>query len=337
VPLDRHARRFLEMLAAAGTARGRYEAVEERRESLADLADLVDPPGTVPVGGVRDHLLAVHDGLISLRIYSPLGKPARLLPGMLFFHGGGWVAGSLETHDGLCRRLCNETGCRMIAVDYRLAPLHPFPYGLADGWAALNHVFRNPRIFGIDPARLGVAGDGAGGTLAAVLCRMARDAAKDNPDAPRIAFQLLLCPILDVHGESAARRELAEGYFLDSETLRRDLELYVPPDIELSDVRLSPLRAEEFAGLPTAFIHTAQFDPFSDEGEAYAQRLGGFGVEVHGRAHAGMIHYFYCMPRMIPYALQAVQIIGKEIRYAMDLPVKDRRDHRRIRPELIRA
>ena len=325
------------MLAAAGKARGRYEAVEERRDSLSHLADLVDPPGTVEIGGVREHLLAVHDGHISLRIYSPLGQPARSLPGMLFFHGGGWVAGSLDTHDGFCRRLCNETGCRVIAVDYRLAPLHPFPYALADAWAALNYVYRNPRIFGIDPMRLGVAGDSAGGTLAAVLCRMARDAARENQHAPRIAFQLLICPILDVHGESAARRELAEGYFLDSETLRRDLELYVPPGTELSDVRLSPLLAEEFADLPTAFIHTAQFDPFSDEGEAYAQRLGGFGVEVHGRAHTGMIHYFYCMPRMIPYALEAVSIIGKEIRYAMDLPGKDRRVHRRIRPQLIRA
>jgi acetyl esterase len=119
--------------------------------------------------------------------------------------------------------------------------------------------------------------------------------------------------------------------------LQRDLELYVPPDIELSDVRLSPLLAEEFSDLPPAFIHTAQFDPFSDEGEAYAQRLGGFGVPVHGRAHTGMIHYFYCMPRMIPYALEAVRIIGTEIRYAVDLPVKERRVHRRIRPELIRA
>ena len=229
---------------------------EERRAALVNLADLVDPPATVEIGGVRDHLMAVHEshgsaGHITLRIYSPLGEPARVLPGMLFFHGGGWVAGSLETHDGLCRRLSNETGCRVIAVDYRLAPEHPFPAGLADAVAALDHVSRNPRLFGVDPARLGVAGDSAGGTLAGVLCRIARDAG-----GPRIAFQLLLCPILDVHGESIARGELADGYFLDGETLRRDLELYVPAGVELSDLRLSPLRAEEFAELPPAFIHT---------------------------------------------------------------------------------
>jgi acetyl esterase len=333
MPLDRHARRFLEMLAAAGQSRGRYDDVEERRAALNSLADLVDPPGTEAIGGVRDHLMPVDDGHISLRVYSPLGEPERILPGMLFFHGGGWVAGSLETHDGLCRRLSNETGCRVIAVDYRLAPEHPFPYGLVDAIAALNHVTRNPRLFGVDLQRLGVAGDSAGGTLAAVLCRMARDAGSSA-----IAFQLLICPILDVHGESDARRELAEGYFLDSETLRRDLELYVPQGCDLTDLRLSPLRAEEFAGLPPAFIHTAQFDPFGDEGEDYAQRLGGFGVAVHGRSHPGMIHYYYCMPRMIPYAVEAMRIIGTEIRYAVKLPpLPERRIHRRIRPELIRA
>lgn len=333
MPLDRYASRFLEMLVAAGQCRGRYEDVEVRRTALTNLAILVDPPGSEEIGGVRDQLMPVDNGHITLRVYSPLGEPARTLPGILFFHGGGWVAGSLETHDGLCRRLSNETGCRVIAVDYRLAPEHPFPYGLSDAVAALNHVTRNPGVFGVDLQRLGVAGDSAGATLAATLCRIVRDAGSSA-----IAFQLLLCPILDVHSESAARRELAKGYFLDSETLRRDLELYVPPGSELSDPCLSPLRAEEFAGLPQAFIHTAQFDPFGEEGEAYAQRLGGFGVPVHGRCHPGMIHYFYCMPRMIPHAAQALRIIGTEIRYAVRLPpLPERRGHRRIRPELVRV
>jgi acetyl esterase len=333
MPLDRYAQHFLEMLAATGHSRGRYEDVQERRTALINLAVLADPPGSEAIGGVRDQLMPVDDGHITLRVYSPLGEPSRMLPGILFFHGGGWVAGSLETHDGLCRRLSNETGCRVIAVDYRLAPEHPFPYGLSDAVAALNHVTRNPNAFGVDLQRLGVAGDSAGATLAATLCRIARDAGSSA-----VAFQLLLCPILDVHGQSAARLELAKGYFLDSETLRRDLELYVPADCEPSDPSLSPLRAEEFSGLPQAFIHTAQFDPFGEEGEAYAQRLGGFGVPVHGRCHPGMIHDFYRMPRMIPHAVEAMRIIGTEIRYAVRLPpLAERRGHRRIRPELIRA
>ena len=333
MPLDRHARRFLDMLAAAGEARGRYDHAEDRRRVLANLAELVDPPGREDVGGMRDRFFSVSDGAILLRIYSPLGKPERILPGMVFFHGGGWVAGSLETHDGFCRRLANESGCRVIAVDYRLAPEHPFPHGLEDGYAAFAHISRNTKVFGVDPKRLGIAGDSAGGTLAAAIAIRARDTG-----GPDIAFQFLVCPILDIHGESAARRELAEGFFLDRDTLRRDLELYCPYNVPLSDPRLSPLLAEDLSNLPPAFIHTGQFDPFGDEGEAYAARLTAAGVKVHGRSHAGMIHYFYCMPRMIPYAHQAVHLMGAEIRYAVELPaVPERRVQNRIRPELIRA
>ena len=260
MPLDRHARRFLEMLAAAGQSRGRYEDAGERRQALISLADLVDPPGTVAVGGTRDMLFSVDDGVIVLRTFSPAGKPERVLPGIVFLHGGGWVAG-----------------------------------------------------------------------LAAAICRLARDAS-----GPKLAFQLLICPILDVAAEAASRLELADGYFLDRETLLRDLELYCAPDMR-ADPRLSPLLADDLAGLPRAFIHTGQFDPFGDEGEAYAAKLSQAGVKVQGRTHPGMIHYFYCMPRMIPYAHEAMHQIGAEIRYAVQLPADDRRSQRRTRPELIRA
>ena len=169
MPLDRHARRFLEMLAAAGEARGRYDDVAERRGALINLADLVDPPGTVEIGGVRDHLLPVSSGHITLRIYSPLGEPARVLPGIVFFHGGGWVAGSLETHDGLVpqavqrNRLPGDRGGLSAGARTSL-PARPGRCGLPR-WPMSA---RNPKHFGIDPARLGVAGDSAGGTLAAV-------------------------------------------------------------------------------------------------------------------------------------------------------------------------
>jgi acetyl esterase/lipase len=188
-------------------------------------------------------------------------------------------------------------------------------------------------MFGIDANRLGIAGDSAGGTLAAAIAIRARDTS-----GPPISFQFLICPILDLHGESAARRELADGFFLDRATLRRDLELYAPGPVNLSDPRLSPLLTPDLSGLPPAFIHTGQFDPFSDEGEAYAARLADAGVAVHGKTHAGMIHYFYCMPRMIPYTHQAMQVIGAELRYAVQLPqLMDRRAQNRTRPELIRA
>ncbi len=147
---------------------------------------------------------------------------------------------------------------------------------------------------------------------------------------------MLICPILDVQEEAGSRRELADGYFLDRETVARDLELYCPEDMR-GDPRISPLRADDFADLPPAFIHTGQFDPFGDEGEAYAAKLSQADVKVQGRTHPGMIHYFYCMPRMIPYAREAAHQIGAEIRYAVRLSPADRRTQRRARPELIRA
>jgi acetyl esterase/lipase len=315
MPLDRHAGRFLEMLAAAGETRGRYEHASERRHALSNLALLVDPPGTTAIGAVEGRVLPDSD--VVLRLYSPLGSGQTKLPGMVFFHGGGWVAGSLETHDGFCRRLANESGCRVVAVDYRLAPEHPFPQALEDGLGAFRHVAGHSDAFGIDPARLGIAGDSAGGTLAAAICqtecaRLVRDG-NASGKIPAIAFQLLICPILDVYAESNARRTLADGYFLDRDTLLRDLELYCP-GADLSDPHLSPLRAEDVSGLPPAFIHTGEFDPFGEEGEAYAARLEKAGVPVKNRSHAGMIHFFYCMPRMIPFALEAVRIMGADIR-----------------------
>jgi acetyl esterase/lipase len=335
MPLDRHARRVLDMIAAAGATRGRYEDVSERRRALENLAAAADPPGTAPIGGVRDEYLPIESGAILLRVYAPFGRMEETLPGMVFFHGGGWVAGSLDTHDGFCRRLALESGCRVIAVDYRLAPEYPFPRGLEDGLAAFLHVASSHARFGIDPARLGIAGDSAGGTLAAAICRIMRDSKTAPGKIPAIAFQLLICPILDIHGESASRCELAENYFLDRDTLLRDIALYCP-GADLSDPRLSPLLAGDFSGLPPALIHTAQFDPFGDEGEAYAAKLSAASVPVHGQSHPGMIHYFYCMPRMIPYAASAVAMMGAEIRHLLE-DAPERRAQKRTRPPLIRS
>jgi acetyl esterase/lipase len=331
MPFDRYARRVLEMLAAAGQSKGRYDDVAERRQALAALAELVDPPGVVAVAGVRDMLMPVDDGVITLRTYSPLDEPAVRLPGIAFFHGGGWVAGSLETHDGLCRRLANETGCRVVAVDYRLAPEHKFPSGLDDCVAALGHVASHANAFGIDTRRLGVAGDGTGAGLAAALCQIARDGR-----GPAIAFQLLLCPILDVQGGSVVRRERIRDHVLDRETLRQDLEFYCP-GADRSDPCLSPLLAENLCDLPSAFIHTGQFDPFRDDGEAYAVRLQQAGVPADCRVHRGMVHNFHGMPRMAPYAHTMMQVVGAEIRDAVNLPLLERRFQIFSGPGLIRA
>jgi acetyl esterase len=291
------------MLAAGGTGAG-YASVEQRRRSLEDLAQATagEPPS---VKAVREIELPGSAGPIRARIYTPHDAPDGPLPGMAFFHGGGWVAGGLDTHDGVCRRLANASGGRVVAVDYRLAPEHPFPAALDDALAATRALADGAEALGIDPARLGVAGDSAGAGLAAAVCQAAR------AGGPTIAFQLLICPILDVAAESASRAAFAEGYFLDRATLEQDLALYAAPD--LSDPRVSPLRRADLAGLPPAFIHTAEFDPFRDEGRAYARRLAEAGVKVAETRHAGMIHYFYAMPQVIRGVEAALAAMGAEI------------------------
>lgn len=302
--LDRQAKRFLDMLAVGGGGDGAYQLVAQRRQALDDLTGWVGGDPTA-VGDVRDDEVPGPVGPIGVRVYTPIGASPGPLGAMVFLHGGGWVAGGLETHDGVCRRLANASGCRVIAVDYRLAPEHPFPAAVEDAWAAVQAIAERADALGVDAARLGVAGDSAGAGLAAAVCQMARGG------GPRIAFQLLICPILDVAAESASRVALAEGYFLNRATLERDLELYAPPD--RTDPRVSPLRAGDLEGLPPAFIHTAEYDPFRDEGRAYARRLTEAGVEVSETCHAGMIHYFYAMPGVIRRSEEALSLMGGEV------------------------
>ncbi|HEY5071337.1 MAG TPA: alpha/beta hydrolase [Caulobacteraceae bacterium] len=311
MPIDRRAGRLLEMLAAAGDGAGSYQNADDRRRSLDDLIRLTqgDPPALVRVGEIA---IQGPRGAIPLRLYEPFATGDRPGPALLFLHGGGWVAGGLESHDALCRRLALACACTLIAVGYRLAPEHPFPAALVDCQAALEWLGENAASLGIDPHRIGVAGDSAGGTLAAAVCLAARDAGR-----PPLALQLLLCPILDVAARSASRRRLARGHFLDEQTLERDLELYCPPGVARCDPRLSPLRAGDFRGLPPALVHLAEFDPFRDEGEAYARRLADAGVKVQLTCHRGMIHFFYALASAIPYALAAIDGVGREVRQAM--------------------
>ncbi len=300
--LDRRAQRLLAMLAAGGGDSHRSEAAADRREGLRALARMTDDDSEI-VAAVEDHA-----GPVPLRIYSPTNTAGDSLPALIFFHGGGWVAGDLDTHDGLCRRLANAAGCKVIAVDYRLAPEHPFPAAIEDGLAAIQWVGDHAADLGIDAGRLGVGGDSAGGGIAAALCQIVHD-----QGGPAIALQLLLCPILDISHEAPSRLEFGQGYFIDRAAMARDIEDYAGA-ADRAEPRLSPLRAADLSGLPPTILHTAEFDPFRDEGEAYATRLTEAGVEVHAQRHDGMIHYFYAMPRAIPQALDAAAMIGAQMR-----------------------
>jgi acetyl esterase len=312
MPLDPHAKRFLDMLAAAAPTRGPSPDIAERRRAFAALMRFSRP--AEPVDSVADETLPGPGGPLVVRIYAPLPARPGALPGLVYFHGGGLIAGSLETHDRLCRTLANETGCRLVAVDYRLAPEHPFPAATDDGLAALQWVFAQAARLRIDPARIGIGGDSAGGALAAVVCRLAARAL-----GPRLAFQLLICPITDFSAPTASRRAF-ETPLLNEAMLREDVARYLAPGVTSSDPRVSPLRAADLDGLPRTYVHTAECDPVRDEGQAYAERLAAAGVAVRHTFHAGMIHLFYGLTGVIPYARTALKEIGAEIRSALGPP-----------------
>jgi acetyl esterase len=310
VQLDPRVKRFLNLLAAGNPPDARDTTVEERRRGLVELMQLAGPQ--VPVGRIEDRTLRHASGTISLRIYTPFGEHSELLPGLVYFHGGGLVAGSVQTHDPIARALANCAGCRIVSVEYRLAPEHPFPAALEDAFAAVTHIGAHAGQFGIDAQRLGVCGDSAGATLAAVTTQ-----AIARIGTPRLALQLLICPILDYSRATASRLELSTGYLIDQGTLDHDLLYYVPAGADPADPRISPLRAEDVGGLPPTLIHTAEFDPLRDEGRDYFQRLTLARSEVSYTCHPGMIHLFYGLGTVIPYARTALEQIGGEIRAAM--------------------
>jgi acetyl esterase/lipase len=308
MPLDPRARRFLDTLAASGASSALTLSVEERRRSLAQLLGFSGP--AKPVGGIENRTLPGPDSELRVRIYTPAGVAANeVVPGLIYFHGGGLVAGSLDTHDGICRGLTAASQCRVLSVDYRLAPEYPFPAAIADGCAATAWVAAHAAELGLDPQHLIICGDSAGATLAAVVCHAATAAGE-----PRLAGQFLLCPIMDYAAASDSRRSLAEGYLVDRATLEHDLRHYLPPGVDRADPRVSPLRAAQLRGLPPTCVHTAEFDPLRDEGAAYVERLRSAGVASTYRCHPGMIHLFYGLGALIPYADTALELMGADLR-----------------------
>jgi len=227
---------------------------------------------------------------------------------LLYFHGGGMVAGSLDTHDGLCRTLSNAAGCRVISVGYRLAPENPFPAAVEDGFAALSWIFEHSDILRINPYRIGLAGDSSGGNLAAVLCQRF-----SLGSGPKPVLQLLLCPVLDFGIDTESRRNLGAGYLINMKEFARELSEYLPSGTDMTDPRIAPLCARDLSRLPVTHIHTAEFDPMRDEGLAYADRLRGIDIEVHHHCHAGMIHLFYALSGVIPSAGTALRQIAAQI------------------------
>ncbi len=309
MPLDPLAKRFLAMTAAASPRDRSRPSPEARRQALAKLMQFARADVTAVTG--MDGVLPGPGGGIPYRLYAPADAANEPLPGFVFFHGGGMVAGSIETHDRIAAALAQTTGCRLVSVDYRLAPEHKFPAAIEDAIAATQWVCAEAASLGIDAARLVVGGDSAGATLAAVVCQESLRNA-----GPAIAVQCLICPVLDFEDTPPSRQAFAEAHMLDQVTLDADLADYLHGDADLADPRISPLRATKFTGLPTAIIHTAEFDPMRDEGNAYAHKLLAAGVAVDHVCHEGMIHNFHAIGAILPQGRLVLRQIGEQVRRA---------------------
>ena len=267
MPLDPLVKAFLDQMASAPGPKMWEMTPTDARAAFAVMMQLVGPKD-VPIGKVENLAAPREGGEIPLRVYTPIAAGHDPLPALIYFHGGGFVIGDLETHDGLCRMFANEGGFRVIAVDYRLSPEHKFPAAVEDAFAAVTWIEANAAAFGVDPNRIAVGGDSAGGALAAVVSQMAKEKA-----APKIAFQLLMFPTTQIDAETPSRREFAEGYFLEGKTIEWFFENYLPADIDTSDPRISPLCAPDLSGLPPAYVMLGGFDPLHDEGLQYAEKL----------------------------------------------------------------
>jgi acetyl esterase len=275
-------------------------------------------PATPDVGSVRDLRCDGPHGPIPLRLYRPLGRAgvaasdAAALPVLVYYHGGGWTIGDLDTHDVLCRELCNEAGVAVVAVDYRMGPECPFPAAVDDSLAATYWVLRNARELGVDATRLAIGGDSAGGNLAAVVALLARDAG----DLP-IAWQLLIYPATDMRRGHPSHTTNGSGYLLTTETISYYHDNYVADPEHDLDWRASPLLRDDLTQLPPALVLTAGFDPLRDEGLAYADRLVAAGNRATYVCFERQIHGFITMGKVIDEAHVAVRLCAAELARAL--------------------
>ena len=301
-------RALLAVSRAAGTRPFEAMSVGEARLAYAGRRSLQLPPDEV--AAMRDLTVPGPGGPIPLRLYRALGTDgSEELPCLLFMHGGGWMLGDLDSHDGVCRRLANEAGCCVIAVDYRLAPEHPFPAAIEDSAAALRFVHAHAGELGVDPARIAVGGDSAGGNLAAALALMGRDGA-----LPPSAGQVLLYPALDLAATEESYGPPTDGMTLTPATMRWFVDHYLPEPATRADPRVSPARAKSLAGTPPAVVLTCGHDPLGPEGRAYAARLEQEGVPVAALHLSDQTHGMLTMSRMIGAVSPTLAFVGAALR-----------------------
>jgi acetyl esterase len=310
MPLDASARRLLEQIRAAGGKPMESLPLAEARAGYirSRMALAPDPP---EVAEIRDLEFASGVHSIRTRLYRGIEAPRHLAPVVVFFHGGGWTLGNLDSHDAFCRGLANDAKCAVVAVDYRLAPEHKFPSAVDDAEAAVAWLSIAGERFGLDPSRIAVAGDSAGGNLAAVAAL-----ASCQAGASRIRLQVLIYASLDLRLGHDSYRRVGEGYTLTTSAMRwfRDMYLLRPEDAQ--SWRASPLRREDLAGVAPAYIVAGGCDPLCDESADYGQRLITAGVDLTYRFYPGQMHGFVPAGRVIPEGRAVCAEIASALRCA---------------------
>jgi acetyl esterase len=307
MPLDPQAQRVVDQMAALNLKPVEESTPAEARDSIRVRTAALGP--FEDVAAVADHRVPVAGGEVTVRAYSPGGSGPH--PALVYYHGGGWVIGDLDTHDGLCRSLTNAARCAVLSVDYRLAPEWRYPVAVEDSYAALTWVVANAARLGIDPRRVAVGGDSAGGNLATVMALMARERR-----GPALVHQVLIYPVTDHRLDTPSYVENATGYVLTREGMRWFWNHYLAREAEGREPHASPLRAPSLAGLPPALVITAECDPLRDEGEAYAARLRDAGVPVTLTRYSGMFHGFVRMTRILDKARTALDEIAGSLQKA---------------------
>jgi acetyl esterase len=305
--LDPQTRALVDQIVASGYPGFCNMTVEEARGTLVQMRELAGPPEPIEW---EDHLVPGPGGDFRVRVYRPVGD--RPLPVLVYFHGGGFVCGSLDTIDGPLRALANRSGCAVASVEYRLAPEHRFPAAFDDAVAATRWVAAHSESLGVDAARLAVGGDSCGGGLAAAVALWARD-----HDGPPLAFQFLVYPMLDPDCISTSQWLYGEGYLVTREDLLWFWRHYLPTPESGRSPWASPLMATSFAGLPPALVITAEFDPLRDEGEAYAAALSAAQVPARVVRLEGMIHACFQMAGVIDRSRRLIETAASELREAL--------------------
>jgi acetyl esterase len=310
MPLDPQIKTFLDQLAASGLPP--VETLSPREARLQMEAGTLMLGRLPVVGRSAEYAAPGPTGAVRLKLTAP-APASGPVAGLVYFHGGGWVTGSLFSHEHLCRAFTLAGGMAVVSVAYRLAPEHPFPAAVDDAEAATRWVALHAAELGVDSARLAVGGDSAGGNLAAVVARRLRDRG-----GPPLAAQLLLYPVTDADFDTPSYLANADGYLLTRAGMMWFWDHYLPDVGRRFDPDAAPLRADALAGLPPAVVVTAEFDPLRDEGEAYAQRLAGAGVAVRTCSYDGLIHGFLRRYRLLDRGQPAINEIAQALRDFLD-------------------